>query len=109
MQVHNLLDVQTHLATMRDWQGAGRIRYLGITHYHAGAYRELERLVRTKQFDFVQFNLSMAERDAEERLLPAWFEQNTYELYLGEAFENAVAFAAGRPVKLVNPEVLGRT
>jgi D-3-phosphoglycerate dehydrogenase len=39
----------------------------------------------------------------------AWLEQNTYELYLGEAFENAVAFAAGRPVKLVNPEVLGRT
>ena len=39
----------------------------------------------------------------------AWLEQSTYELYLGEAFENAVAFAAGRPVKLVNPEVLGRT
>jgi D-3-phosphoglycerate dehydrogenase len=38
----------------------------------------------------------------------AWLEQNTYELYLGEAFENAVAFAANRPVKLVNPEVLGR-
>jgi D-3-phosphoglycerate dehydrogenase len=36
----------------------------------------------------------------------AWLEQNTYELYMGEAFENAVAFAAGRPVKLVNPEVL---
>lgn len=71
MQVHNLLDVQTHLETMREWQAAGRIRYLGVTHYHAGAYRELERLVRTKQFDFAQFNVSMAEREAEERLLPA--------------------------------------
>lgn len=71
MQVHNLLDLETHLATMREWQSAGRIRYIGITHYHSGAYRDLERLIATKQFDFVQFNLSMAEREAEERLLPA--------------------------------------
>jgi D-3-phosphoglycerate dehydrogenase len=36
----------------------------------------------------------------------AWLERDTYELYFGEAFENAAAWAAGRPVKLVNPEVL---
>ena len=36
----------------------------------------------------------------------AWLERSTYELYFGEAFENAAAWAAGRPVKLVNPEVL---
>ena len=36
----------------------------------------------------------------------AWLEKSTYELYFGEAFGNAVAWAAGRPVKLVNPEVL---
>lgn len=77
MQVHNLLDVEAHAATMREWQAAGRIRYLGITHYHSGAYRDLERLVGTKQFDFVQFNLSMAEREAEARLLPACAESGT--------------------------------
>jgi D-3-phosphoglycerate dehydrogenase len=33
----------------------------------------------------------------------AWLEKTTYELYFGEAFENAVAYAAGRPLKLVNP------
>jgi diketogulonate reductase-like aldo/keto reductase len=70
MQVHNLLDVETHLKTMQEWKAAGRIRYIGITHYHAGAYKELERLVATKQFDFVQLNFSMAEREAEERMLP---------------------------------------
>jgi D-3-phosphoglycerate dehydrogenase len=32
----------------------------------------------------------------------AWLEKPTYELYFGEAFENAAAWAAGRPVKLVN-------
>jgi aryl-alcohol dehydrogenase-like predicted oxidoreductase len=74
MQVHNLLDVATHAKTLREWKDAGRIRYAGITHYHAGAYGELEKLIRTKQWDFVQFNYSMAERDAEQRLLPVCAE-----------------------------------
>lgn len=74
MQIHNLVDVETHTQTLRDWKSAGRIRYLGITHYHAGAYRDLERLVKTGQYDFVQFNFSMAERDAEAVLLPACAE-----------------------------------
>jgi aryl-alcohol dehydrogenase-like predicted oxidoreductase len=74
MQVHNLLDVSTHAKTLREWKDAGRIRYAGITHYHAGAYGELEKLVRTKQWDFVQFNYSMAEREAEQRLLPVCAE-----------------------------------
>lgn len=70
MQVHNLQDVAVHARTLREWKDAGRIRYAGITHYHAGAYAELERLVKTREWDFAQFNYSMAERDAETRLLP---------------------------------------
>ena len=69
MQVHNLLDTATHMKTMREWKQAGTLRYLGITHYHAGAYAELEKLLKTRDYDFVQFNYSMAERDAETRLL----------------------------------------
>ena len=52
------------------WKAAGRIRYIGITHYHSGAYAELERLIKTTDFEFVQFNYSIAEREAEERILP---------------------------------------
>ncbi len=70
MQVHNLLDWSTHLATLTAWKAEGRVRYLGITHYHAGAYGELEKLMRTKRWDFVQLNYSLAEPDAEDRLLP---------------------------------------
>jgi diketogulonate reductase-like aldo/keto reductase len=70
MQVHNLQDVAVHAKTLREWKEAGRIRYVGITHYHSGAYAELERLVKTREWDFVQFNYSMAEREAERRLLP---------------------------------------
>ncbi|MBI3528070.1 MAG: aldo/keto reductase [Betaproteobacteria bacterium] len=70
MQIHNLLDWKTHLGTLKQWKDAERIRYIGITHYHSGAYAELERLMKTKDFDFVQFNYSIAELEAEERILP---------------------------------------
>ena len=62
MQIHNLQDWQTHLKTLKEWKSAGRIRHTGITHYHSGAYAELERLMKMKEFDFVQFNYSIAER-----------------------------------------------
>jgi len=77
MQVHNLVDVQTHLATLRDWKAAGRIRYLGVTHYHAGAHADLERLVTKGDIDFLQVNYSLAEPEAERRLLGAAAEAGT--------------------------------
>jgi len=70
MQIHNLLDWKTHLDTLKQWKAQGRIRYLGITHYHAGAYAELQRLMRSREFDFVQLNYSIAEREAEAEVLP---------------------------------------
>jgi aryl-alcohol dehydrogenase-like predicted oxidoreductase len=71
MQVHNLVDAQTHLATLRDWKKSGRIRYLGVTHYHAGAHFDLERVIAPGDIDFVQVNYSLAEPEAEHRLLAA--------------------------------------
>lgn len=70
MQVHNLLDWRTHLKTLRGWKEQGRVRYLGVTHYTASAYEELERVMRSEPLDFVQLNYSIAEREAEHRLLP---------------------------------------
>jgi diketogulonate reductase-like aldo/keto reductase len=70
MQIHNLLDWRVHLATLREWKQAGRIRYLGVTHYTASAFDELERVLRAEPLDFVQVNYSVGERDAEQRLLP---------------------------------------
>jgi len=70
MQVHNLVDVQTQLATLREWKAHGRIRHLGITHYEAGAFADVEKIMRSEKLDFVQINYSLMEREAEERLLP---------------------------------------
>ena len=76
MQVHNLVDVATHTKTLQDWQAQGRIRHIGITHYTASAYAEMERWLKTGAYDFVQINYSLAERDAEKRLLPLAKEKN---------------------------------
>jgi len=70
MQVHNLVDWRTHLATLRGWQAEGRVRYLGVTHYTAGAFDELEAVLRAERLDFVQLNYSLDDRAAERRLLP---------------------------------------
>src|SRR6266576_3065631 len=71
MQVHNLVDAPTHLATLREWKAAGRVRYLGVTHYHAGAHAALERIVRSGAVEFVQVNYSLAEPEADRGLLQA--------------------------------------
>lgn len=70
MQVHNLLDVAVHTRTLADWKQAGRVRYVGITHYTASAFREVERWLKGGNYDFLQINYSLDEPEAAERLLP---------------------------------------
>ena len=70
MQVHNLVDVATHLATLREWKAQDRIRYIGVTHYEASAFPEVEKILRSEKLDFLQINYSIMEREAERRLLP---------------------------------------
>jgi diketogulonate reductase-like aldo/keto reductase len=70
MQIHNLVDWRTHLTTLRGWKKDGRVRYIGVTHYTASAYDQLARVLENEELDFVQLNYSIAEREAEQRLLP---------------------------------------
>jgi diketogulonate reductase-like aldo/keto reductase len=89
MQIHNLVDWKTHTATLKEWKKQGRVRYIGITHYHEGAYDDLERLIKTRDYDFVQLNYSIGEREAEESVLPL-------------AQEIGVAVIANRPFAKAN-------
>ena len=84
MQVHNLVDVATHTRTLAEWKNKGRVRYLGITHYVSSAYAEVERLLKTGQYDFLQINYSLGEPAAAQRLLPL-------------AAERRIAVIANRP------------
>ncbi len=71
MQVHNLVDTEAHLGTLAGWRKEGRVRLLGLTHYHAGAHRDLEAALKKHRVDTVQVNYSLAEPEAEARLLAA--------------------------------------
>ena len=70
MQIHNLLDWQAHLPTLRAWKKEGRIRYLGVTHYTSSAHDQLASVLKQGGFDFVQVDYSLDDRSAERRLLP---------------------------------------
>jgi aryl-alcohol dehydrogenase-like predicted oxidoreductase len=99
LQVHNLVDYRTHLATLRRWKEEGRIRYIGVTHYTASAYSELARVIANEDLDFVQLNYSLAERDAEKRLLPLAAERRLAVLANRP-------FAEGRMFRIVKDKAL---
>lgn len=99
MQIHNLLDLKTHTQTLQAWKAEGRIRYLGITHYHAGAHVELEKLIKSNTYDTAQFNYSILEREAEARLLPACLDAGV-AVIVNRPFAQAGLFSRvkGKPV-----------
>ncbi len=70
MQIHNLVDAATHTKTLLEMKKQKKIRYAGITHYTASAYAEVEKWLATGQYDFLQINYSLGERESEKRLLP---------------------------------------
>lgn len=90
MQIHNLLDWETHLPVLRAWKAEGRIRYIGITHYARSAFAEMERILRTEALDFVQLPYSLSDREAEKRLLPAAKDTGTAVLVMRPFDEGAL-------------------
>ncbi|MCP5474470.1 MAG: aldo/keto reductase [Rhodanobacteraceae bacterium] len=70
VQVHNLLDAGVHLKTLRAEKEAGRVRYIGITHYRASAHGDLMRWMRNERPDFIQVNYSLQEPEAGAEVLP---------------------------------------
>ncbi|MCG6935363.1 MAG: aldo/keto reductase, partial [Proteobacteria bacterium] len=76
MQIHNLRDWQVQLETLQAWKSEGKIRYIGITTSHQRQHDELEVILETEPLDFVQFSYNIANRKAEQRLLPIAAERN---------------------------------
>jgi aryl-alcohol dehydrogenase-like predicted oxidoreductase len=91
MQVHNLLDWQTHLPVLRELKQAGTIRYLGVTHYAHGELAQIERLMRTEALDFIQIPYNLADRAVEARVLPAAADTGTAVLVM-RPFEEGALF-----------------
>ena len=70
MQVHNLRGTEAELETMKAWKEQGRFRYLGVTTHRPGQYEEMEDVMRRHPLDFIQLNYSLADRSAENSILP---------------------------------------
>lgn len=70
MQIHNLVDGETHVKTLRSWKESQRIRYWGITHYHEGAYSAVEAFLKAHKPDFLQINYSIGEPESGDHLIP---------------------------------------
>lgn len=94
MQVHNLVDADAHLDTLAGWKRDGLVRYIGVTHWHAGALGDVTRFMRRYELDFVQINYSIREREAEKELLPL-------------AVDRKIAVIANRP--FASGEIFNRT
>ncbi len=99
VQVHNLLDLDTHLASLRRLQEQEKVRYVGITHYTVASQDDLAAIIRREPLDFVQLNYSIATREAEQRLLPLAAERKVATL-INRPFEDGALFGRvrGKPL-----------
>ena len=99
MQVHNLVDLDAHLKTLRRWKAEGRVKYIGVTHYTASSYPDLVAIVEREKLDFIQFNYSVVTRAAERRLLPLCTDKGV-AVIINRAFEDGNLFSKvqGKPV-----------
>jgi aryl-alcohol dehydrogenase-like predicted oxidoreductase len=99
MQIHNLLDWQTHLPTLREMKQAGTVRYIGVTHYSHGELPQIERIMRSESLDFIQIPYNVADRAVEARILPAAADTGTAVLVM-RPFEEGALFrrVKGKPL-----------
>jgi len=70
LAVHNLLDTDTQLKTIRELKAVGRVRYVGITTSFDNQYRDFEQVMRRETLDFIQVDYALDNRDAGERIIP---------------------------------------
>jgi len=99
MQVHNLQDWKTHLPVLREWKAQGKIRYVGITTSTARQYADFGAVMKAEALDFVQFNYSIGEREAETLLLPLARHKGIATM-INRPFMRAALFqrVAGKPL-----------
>jgi len=70
LMVHNMNGLAELMPQLQDWKKAGLVRYVGTTTSNSGQHEAMMAAMNTYDFDFVQVNYSLGDRDAEEGILP---------------------------------------
>ena len=99
IQIHNLVDWKTHMATLKDMKNKGLIRYWGITHYTDSSHDSLAKIIKDEKPDFAQFNYSIRGRHAEKFLLNT-SKENGCAVIINGPFESGSLFRAIKGKKL---------
>ncbi|MEO1037820.1 MAG: aldo/keto reductase [Pseudomonadota bacterium] len=95
VQVHNMVDWRSHLPVLKAMQAEGNLRYVGITTSHGRRHSALADALRREQFDFVQFTYNIADRQAEQRLLPLAQDRGT-AVIINRPFRTGALFSRVR-------------
>ena len=93
MQVHNLLDWETHWGLLKAWKSEGRLRHIGMTTSHGRRHDDLERILKRERPDFVQFTYNLNDREAERTLLPLAAQQGA-AVIINRPFDGGGLFGA---------------
>jgi aryl-alcohol dehydrogenase-like predicted oxidoreductase len=70
MQIWNVSNPALLAPVLDEWKEAKKIRYTGITSSMKNAYGDLEAAMKAHKYDFVQIDLAIDNRSAEERIIP---------------------------------------
>jgi diketogulonate reductase-like aldo/keto reductase len=97
--VHNLVDWQTQLATLKEWKEAGKVRYIGITTSHGRDHEQFLEVMRSEPLDFVQFSYNIQDRVAEQQLLPLAAERGIATM-INRPFQRGALFSKTRSREL---------
>jgi len=68
--VHNFANTTSELAVMRDWQAAGKIRYIGASTSLESDHEKMVDLLEHERVQIIQVNYSLGDRAAADRVLP---------------------------------------
>ena len=93
LQVHNMLDWEAHFATLEEMKAQGRVRYIGVTTSHGRRHDLLEQIMTRAPLDFAQFTYNLADREAEQRLLPVAAERRL-AVIINRPFDGGDLFGA---------------
>ena len=93
MQVHNLLDWESHWPTLKAWKAEGRVRYIGMSTSHGRRHDDLASLMKRERLDFVQLTYNFADREVEDLLLPLAAERGV-AVIVNRPFDGGALFGA---------------